>query len=154
MSRPPARAVGNDKCGYEKGQTKLVDRRPTPPLFFDHVSFPPLYKRPPIAAMNYPTRRLMVCLAFATALSSFAAEVQLAPLFNGRDLTHFKAANSAAFWRAENGVLIGENNAALSGNYLWTEKSYGDFVIEFEVRWIATTARACAHQSKRGPASK
>ncbi|MSU19552.1 MAG: DUF1080 domain-containing protein, partial [Lacunisphaera sp.] len=91
--------------------------------------------------MNYPTRRLIVCLAFATALSSFAAEVQLAPLFNGRDLTHFQAANSAAFWRAENGVLIGENNAALTGNYLWTEKSYGDFVIEFEVRWIATTAR-------------
>ncbi|MCX6950445.1 MAG: DUF1080 domain-containing protein [Opitutae bacterium] len=91
--------------------------------------------------MNYPTRMLMVCLAFATALSSFAADVQLEPLFNGRDLTHFKAANSAAFWRAANGVLIGENDAALTGNYLWTEKSYGDFVIEFEVRWIASTAR-------------
>ncbi len=62
--------------------------------------------------MNYSTLMLIIFLALATALSSFAADVQLEPLFNGRDLTHFKAANSAAFWRAENGVLIGENNAA------------------------------------------
>ena len=142
MSRPSTRAVGNDKCGYEKGQIKPVDRRPTPPLCpFLPRQFPPLYKSPPIVVMHYPTRILITFLALATALSSFAAEVQLEPLFNGRDLTHFKAANSASFWRAENGVLIGENNAALTGNYLWTEKSYGDFVLEFEVRWIATTAR-------------
>ncbi len=66
--------------------------------------------------MDYPTRMLIAFLALATTLSSFAAEVQLAPLCNGRDLTHFKAASSAAFWRAENGVLIGENDAALTGN--------------------------------------
>ena len=57
------------------------------------------------------------------------------PLFNGKDLTHFKAEPSKGFWRVENGVLIGENDAAKKGNYLWTEKDYSDFVIEFDVRW-------------------
>ena len=32
-------------------------------------------------------------------------------------------------------ALVGENDAALKGNYLLTEKSYSDFVIEFDVRW-------------------
>jgi hypothetical protein len=73
--------------------------------------------------------------------SGVAAEPQFTPLFNGKDLTHFKAEDSKAFWRAENGVLIGENDAAMKGNYLWTEKEYRDFVIEFDVRWKATTPR-------------
>jgi hypothetical protein len=78
------------------------------------------------------------CLAVASAS---AAEPKLAPLFNGKDLTNFKAEESKGFWRIENGVLIGENDAAQKGNYLWTQKEYGDFVLEFDVRWKATTER-------------
>ena len=37
------------------------------------------------------------------------------PLFNGKDLTNFKAEDSKAFWRVENGILIGENDAAEEG---------------------------------------
>ncbi len=80
-------------------------------------------------------------LSLAAALGGSAAEPKLAPLFNGKDLTGFKAEGSQEFWRAENGILIGENNAAKKGNYLWTEKEYGDFVIEFDVRWKSTSAR-------------
>jgi hypothetical protein len=85
----------------------------------------------------------VVALGFYLAVSaqSSAAEPKFVPLFNGKDLTHFKAEDSKAFWRAENGVLIGENDAAMKGNYLWTEKEYGDFVIEFDVRWRTTTPR-------------
>ena len=36
---------------------------------------------------------------------------------------------------------MGENDAAKNGNYLWTEKEFGDFVIEFDVRWKSTTKR-------------
>lgn len=80
-------------------------------------------------------------LVLAAALNGPAAEPVLKPLFNGKDLTHFKAEESKAFWRVENGVLIGENDAAKKGNYLWTEKAYGDFVIEFDARWKGTTPR-------------
>ncbi len=83
----------------------------------------------------------LTLLLIATAAPAIASKTKLEPLFNGRDLTHFKAAESAAFWRVENGILIGENDAAGTGNYLWTEKEYQDFVLEFDARWKATTER-------------
>jgi len=70
-----------------------------------------------------------------------AAEAELPPIFNGKDLTGWKAEVSREFWRVENGVLIGENNAAKKGNMLWTEADYADFVIEFDVRWKSDTER-------------
>jgi hypothetical protein len=80
-------------------------------------------------------------LFFAAALAGAAAEPKLVPLFNGKDLSGFKAEESKEFWRVENGILIGENNAAKKGNYLWTAKDYADFVIEFDVRWKGVTER-------------
>jgi len=80
-------------------------------------------------------------LALPAMAAEPAAAPKLAPLFNGKDLTGFKDAANNAFWRVENGVLIGENDAAKKGNMLWTEKEYGDFVLEFDVRWKGTTPR-------------
>ena len=87
------------------------------------------------------TLSLALAVMLGATVASPAAEPNFAPLFNGKDLTNFKAADSREFWRAENGILIGENNAAKKENYLWTEKEYGDFVLEFDVRWKATTDR-------------
>ncbi len=84
---------------------------------------------------------LPLALALAALAVSTADEPKLKPLFNGKDLTNFKAEGAAEFWRIENEVLIGENNAEKKGHYLWTEKSYGDFVLEFDVRWKAGTDR-------------
>jgi len=36
--------------------------------------------------------------------------------------------------------LVGENERP-ERHYLWTEKDYGDFVIEFDVRWKTATKR-------------
>ena len=92
------------------------------------------------------TRLFAIAVAFsiglATASVSLAAEPVLDPLFNGKDFTNFKVEEtSKTFWRVEDGVLIGENDAAKKGNYLWTEKEYGDFVIEFDARWKGTPPR-------------
>ena len=77
-----------------------------------------------------------------TSTAAYSAdEPVLKPLFNGKDLTNFQAEGTKPYWRIENGVLIGENDAALKGHYLWTQKEYGDFVIEFDSRWKATTDR-------------
>lgn len=88
-------------------------------------------------------RPLPLALSLLLALTSIGAaqEPSFAPLFNGKDLTNFKAEQSKDFWRVENGVLVGENNAALKANYLWTTKDYSDFVVEFDVRWKGTTER-------------
>src|SRR5687768_11856857 len=74
-------------------------------------------------------------LVLALAGPLFAAAPTVEPIFNGRDLTGWQTDGAAGFWRVEDGVLVGENVAGLAGHYLWTEKSYGDFVLEFEVRW-------------------
>ncbi|EDY19199.1 putative secreted glycosylhydrolase [Chthoniobacter flavus Ellin428] len=84
---------------------------------------------------------LSLILSFAAVVACSAEEPKLEPLFNGKDLTNFKTEPSKEFWRVEDGILIGENNAAKKGDYLWTEKSYKDFVIEFDVRWKGATER-------------
>jgi hypothetical protein len=88
-----------------------------------------------------PRRLLLALSLLAASVTAAAAEPKLVPLFNGRDLTNFKSEGAAEFWRVENGILIGQNNAAKKGHYLWTQKEYGDFVIEFDVRWKTTTPR-------------
>lgn len=80
-------------------------------------------------------------VVFAFAGGGTAEEPKLRPLFNGKDLSNFKVEGAAEFWRVENEVLIGENNAEKKGHYLWTEKSYSDFVLEFDVRWKSATER-------------
>jgi hypothetical protein len=94
-----------------------------------------------VCGMKLRPLALTLIISLAAILGGPAAEPKLEPLFNGKDLTGFKAEESKAFWRVEDGVLIGENDAAKKGNYLWTEKEYGDFVIEFDVRWKGTPPR-------------
>ncbi|MEO6784640.1 MAG: DUF1080 domain-containing protein [Chthoniobacteraceae bacterium] len=91
--------------------------------------------------MKLPIVALSLSLSLLATLPCLADEPKLDPLFNGKDLTNFKTEPSKEFWRVENDILIGENNAAKKGDYLWTEKEYKDFVIEFDVRWKGTTPR-------------
>ena len=74
-------------------------------------------------------------LAIALASAAWAAEPKLEPIFNGKDLTGWQSPDMQSFWRVEDGVLVGESVGSLKENYLRTEKAYGDFVLEFEVRW-------------------
>ena len=74
-------------------------------------------------------------LAIALVSAAWAAEPKLEPIFNGKDLTGWQSTDMQSFWRVENGVLVGESIGTLKENYLRTEKSYGDFVLEFDVRW-------------------
>ncbi|HWA27042.1 MAG TPA: family 16 glycoside hydrolase [Lacunisphaera sp.] len=75
-------------------------------------------------------------LLLSVLCTGLAAEPKFEPLFNGRDLTGWSAPNKEKFWRVEDGVLIGENDEKLAGSYLWTAREYGDFILEFEVRWV------------------
>ena len=81
-------------------------------------------------------RPLALSLLFLTVAAFVpAAEPALTPIFNGQDLTGWKSSGSNLFWRVAEGVLIGENDEKRTGNMLWSEREYGDFVLEFEVRW-------------------
>jgi hypothetical protein len=69
----------------------------------------------------------------AGARASAADELPL--IFNGKDLAGWKAPVPNPFWKVTDGVLVGENDEKMKGNVLYTEKSYGDFILEADARW-------------------
>jgi Domain of Unknown Function (DUF1080) len=80
--------------------------------------------------------RFLSSLAVSCVLIlSAAAEEPLPALFNGKDLTGWKLPEMATYWKVVDGVLVGESDDAKKGSMLYTEASYGDVVMEAEVRW-------------------
>jgi hypothetical protein len=81
-------------------------------------------------------KRLTLSIApLFLAVSLCAAEPELAPIFNGTDLTGWKIPKEP-FWKAVDGVLIGESpDDKQPGSMLYTEKSYHDVIVEAECRW-------------------
>jgi hypothetical protein len=67
------------------------------------------------------------------------ADVKLEPLFNGKDLSGFKVPQPNVWWMVVDGVLVCESDGVSAdqkkGNVLYTEKSYGDFALESDVRF-------------------
>ncbi len=82
---------------------------------------------------------LFVTAFFAGTAARAKPGARLTPIFNGHDLTGWTAKDMNRFWRVENGVLVGESDGKLAESYLLSEKDYGDFVLEFEVRWKGET---------------
>jgi hypothetical protein len=62
------------------------------------------------------------------------ATASLPAILNGRDLTGWRVAG-ADYWTVADGVLIGESDAAKKGSMLYTDKPYGDVIVEGEVRF-------------------
>ena len=80
-----------------------------------------------------------VVVALATAAPAIGAEEipatsSLPPIFNGRDLTGWTPP-AESHWKVVDGILVGENDAEKKGSMLYTEKSYGDVILEGEVRF-------------------
>lgn len=80
-----------------------------------------------------------LCLLTLVFTVAFAADrgkpERWITLFNGKDLAGWVAPTPNEQWRVERGVLVGESDAKLTGSMLWTERKYGDFVFEADVRW-------------------
>lgn len=76
-----------------------------------------------------------VCLALSAGAQEKPADVRMEPLFNGKDLTNFKVPEPNPWWTVVDGVLVGQNDEAKKGNVLYTEKTYTDFAMEFDVRF-------------------
>jgi len=59
----------------------------------------------------------------------------LPPIFNGRDFSGWVVPEPNLHWSVVDGVIVGQSDEARKESVLRTEKSYGDFVLEFEARW-------------------
>ena len=74
------------------------------------------------------TPALIMC--FATVLAADTPE-GFTPLFNGKDLSGWKATGKMDVWGAENGVIFVSGGG---GGWLLTEKEYGDYELRLEYK--------------------
>ena len=75
-------------------------------------------------------------------LSAFFSEAQnkgdnWTSLFNGKDLTGFKQLNGKAKYEVKNGEIVGTTVFGEANSFLATEKLYGDFVLELDLKMFA-----------------
>jgi len=77
---------------------------------------------------------------FCLLLFSLAACAEVPPggdlalIFNGRDLDGWKVVG-ASYWQVVDGAIVGESDPTMKGSMLYTKKSYGDVIVEAEVRF-------------------
>jgi hypothetical protein len=79
-------------------------------------------------------RPVLVALVAAagTVATARPAPSGFTPIFNGKDLTGWKATGKADAWAVEGGVIVCKSGG---GGYLLTEKEYGNFELRFEYKW-------------------
>jgi hypothetical protein len=79
-------------------------------------------------------RFALICVLVTVAAAARAAgdtPEGFTPLFNGKDLSGWKATGKMDVWGADNGILY---VAGGGGGWLMTEKEYGDFELRLEYK--------------------
>jgi len=86
--------------------------------------------------------------AFICAWGAFAADEAPIKLFNGKDLTGWKAEGNAK-WSVENGMLVGVQGEKNAPGDLFTEKDYDNFELKvvYKVVWPANSGVWFRYQS-------
>lgn len=81
-------------------------------------------------------RVALFLFAFAGATLSVAAQSgELAPIFNGTNLDGWITRGGKAGYEVKDGVIVGSVTVKGGGNtFLCTEKEYGDFILELEIK--------------------
>ncbi len=79
--------------------------------------------------------KLITILPFVALFTSLGLSAQdgWLPLFNGKDLSNFDQLNGNASYTIENGELIGTSQLGTPNSFMATRKTYGDFILEFDV---------------------
>ena len=80
--------------------------------------------------------RDVVCALAMLALGGtvIAADDGGTPIFDGKTLTGWKQLGGAADYKVIDGVIVGSSRPGVPNSFLVTEKDYGDFILEFDVR--------------------
>ena len=92
-----------------------------------------------IKGMKFISNRVRVPINNSIVLNSVSKVKTKIPtgkwqqLFNGKDLQGWKQLNGKAKYEAKNGEIIGTTVSNEPNSFLSTDKTYGDFILEFEV---------------------
>lgn len=90
----------------------------------------------------------IAALVAGFTLSSSAGElpeVETKPIFNGKDLSGWKAPEDNIWWLVKDEVLEVRSGPKKKGGILWTENEYEDFVFECEFRFGEGTVDSGIH---------
>lgn len=74
-------------------------------------------------------------IAAAAAAFAGSADPGLRPLLRGTGLEGWRVPSPNLWWSVKGGVLVGENDPGQHGHVLETERSFGDLILETDVRF-------------------
>src|SRR5258705_13477620 len=76
----------------------------------------------------------LFAMVAAAYLAPPAAAEKLTPIFDGNTLKGWRQCNGSAKYFVEKGELVGVTAKGSPNSFLCSEKEYGDFILEFEVK--------------------
>jgi hypothetical protein len=80
----------------------------------------------------------IICFCSVFAIIAFSLEAQkpgMTPLFDGKTLKGWKVRSGFASYQVVDGAIVGTTAEGSGNTFLCTLKEYGDFVLEFEVKF-------------------
>lgn len=84
--------------------------------------------------MKNPKKRLFLLFVLFSCLSVSAEAVEWKMLFDGSSLQGWKRLGGQADYRAEAGAIVGSSRPQTANSFLCTERTYGDFILELELK--------------------
>ena len=85
--------------------------------------------------MNFRFNSVCVSLLVSIAwMGPTAFADEWSPLFDGKTLDGWRQRNGTATYRVENGTIVGRTEEGSPNSFLCTDKLYGDFELEFDVK--------------------
>ncbi len=78
--------------------------------------------------------RDVACALALLALGGTAIAADGTPIFDGKSLAGWKQLGGAADYKVIDGTIVGSSRPGVPNSFLVTEKDYGDFILEFDVR--------------------
>lgn len=93
----------------------------------------------PSSLFNAMKKIRLPLLSLVLLLSCYTLQAQKSKdgwqeLFNGKDLTGWKQLNGKAKYEVKDGAIVGTSVMGTPNSFLTTEKDYGDFILELEVK--------------------
>ena len=64
-----------------------------------------------------------------------AQEPKMKKVFNGKNLKGWTVPDNNIWWSVNDGILMAKSGPEKTGNIIWTEKSYEDFIIETDFKY-------------------
>ena len=76
----------------------------------------------------------LLAIIMVVLLAPTASAQQWESLFNGKNLKGWTQRNGKAVYKVEDGAIVGYTVVNTANSFLCTNKTYGDFILEFEFR--------------------